>query len=462
MAMGLSATEHDIVELKPSGFGDWIAGSDQVDALVLDLEAPALAAAAVVNLRAHGKTAPALLVSTDRPGWHAPEMSELVTVSLLPQPITRVALLAAVESMLTRSPSQPDGEPFIPEAGPPDDAPLNTAEALNELRRDEQTEPPAAEDDEIERLFVEPRPAGDDLLTTAASPIEPGVPLPELPPTEPATEPSPAPAAVRARRRESSSSPARRLDDEEYTLSAVPRTRRSAGGTQPTRAASSKVLNDIDQLRTAAPQPAPRGRPTKTAAGTRRRERQKKSVTAQGSVPAQPVPRDAVDDPADLVQRLGQLAGELYGVPETAQVVIADAVDRVSAEAGAILCPDEGAWRVSGGVQLRALEHRSILQPDSWLVQEIAERQRGVIIEDTDIAREKLHGTPLASWRHLLAAPVPDVKAVLILARRQDVPFTEADLGVLARIGTEAGPLLKAAMDTRELARVLSDFRDDA
>lgn len=456
MAMGLSATDHDIVELKPSTFGAWIAGTDRVDALVLDLEAPALAAAAVVNLRAHGKAEPALLVSTDGPGWDAPEMAELVAVSVLPQPITRVALLSAVESMLTRSTDQPSDEPFIPEVEAQDDSPLNTAEALSELRRDEHKEQPADDEDDIERLLVEPRPAVDDLPATAEMP-EPHRPAP----TGTATE-TQSPGDRARRRREPSDARGRQLDEEEYTLSAVPRTRRSPGRAQPTRAASSKVLDDLDQLRTATPPPDQRRKPAGSHTGTRRRERTKKAATAKEQAPDQTTPAVVADDPVDLVQRLVKHADELYGVPETAQVVITDAVDKISAEAGAILCPDGDAWRVSGGVELRPLEHRIVLQDDAWLVQEIAEQNLGMIIEDTDIARDKLHGAPLASWRHLLAAPVPDVKAVLILARRRDVPFTEEDLALLAQVGTEAGPLLKAAMDTRGLARLLSDYRDDA
>jgi hypothetical protein len=163
---------------------------------------------------------------------------------------------------------------------------------------------------------------------------------------------------------------------------------------------------------------------------------------------------------AALVRRLFGSVHELYGVRETAQVVVADAVERTAAGAGALLAPDAGRWRVAAGVGLRHLENRYELDADSWLVHEIARSYRGAIIEDTDVARTPLHGAPLASRRHLLAVPVPTVDGLLLVARDDDPPFTEDDLRVLALVGQEAAPLLSAALDTRALARALLEFSD--
>jgi hypothetical protein len=151
---------------------------------------------------------------------------------------------------------------------------------------------------------------------------------------------------------------------------------------------------------------------------------------------------------------------ELYGVRETAEVVVADAVERTSAHAGALLVPDGGRWRVAAGLHLRSLEHRYELDSDSWLVDEIARGYRGVIIENTDVARTGLHGAPLASRRHLLAVPVPSVEGLLLVARDEDPAFTEDDVLTLARVGQEAAPLLSSALDTRALARALWEFSD--
>jgi hypothetical protein len=163
---------------------------------------------------------------------------------------------------------------------------------------------------------------------------------------------------------------------------------------------------------------------------------------------------------ASLVRQLMAVVDELYGVRETAEVVVADAVERTSAHAGALLVPDGGRWRVAAGLHLRSLEHRYELDSDSWLVDEIARGYRGVIIENTDVARTGLHGAPLASRRHLLAVPVPTVEGLLLVARDEDPAFTEDDVLNLARVGQEAAPLLSSALDTRALARALWEFSD--
>jgi hypothetical protein len=186
-----------------------------------------------------------------------------------------------------------------------------------------------------------------------------------------------------------------------------------------------------------------------------------------GQTTQEPTPRitaghaERGEDAVDLVRRLSGQLHRLYGVPEVSEVIVTDAVDRTKADAGAILVPDAGDWRVAAGVGLRPLETRYELHDSSWVVQQVAKAHKGVIIQESDVAREQLQGAPLASWRHLLAAPVPDVEAVLLLARREDPPFDEDDLAVLATLGNEAGPLLSAALETRALARHLYDFRDE-
>jgi hypothetical protein len=191
------------------------------------------------------------------------------------------------------------------------------------------------------------------------------------------------------------------------------------------------------------------------------------AAATTGQTTQEPTPRitaghaERGEDAVDLVRRLSGQLHRLYGVPEVSEVIVTDAVDRTKADAGAILVPDADDWRVAAGVGLRPLETRYELHKDSWVVQQVAKGHKGVIVEESDVAREQLQGAPLASWRHLLAAPVPDVEAVLLLARREDPPFDEHDLAVLATLGTEAGPLLSAALDTRSLARHLYDFRDE-
>ncbi len=133
---------------------------------------------------------------------------------------------------------------------------------------------------------------------------------------------------------------------------------------------------------------------------------------------------------------------------------------RTHAEAGALLVPDESLWRVAGGVGLRPLEFRLQLTEESWLIANIANAGKGVIIEDSDVARHDLRGAPLASRTHLMAVPVADVRGVLLLSRDRAEPFTEASLGALAGLAEEAAPLLRQAVDIRTLARALARHLD--
>lgn len=453
MAMGLSATDYEVVDLRPQGFGAWIDSDDDTDALILDLESPHLAAAAVANLRAHSKLAPVLLVSSDRPGWDASEMRALAAAQVLPLPVTRPVLLAALEDLLqsTWAVTHQASSAFLPdeEDRTHADEQFHTAEALDSLQ------------DEAFDVLLDADDALDSLIPVAAETAEPSttevLPIAEVP------------GILAGSSSDSAGDMSESGEDQPAPLSAIPRTRRST--LLPTKAASSQVLDDLDRLRLTAPEPtravtttSPRER-----ASARRQRRSETAIDPVGKHVSDPAvaPPPASEptttaDPIDVVRALTLVADQLYGVPETAEVVIADAVERTRADAGALLVPDDRDWRVAGGVGLRPLEHRYELHGESWLVTEIAQGHKGAIIEESDIARERLQGAPLASWRHLLAAPVPDVEALLILARRDAPPFDENDLAVLAALGAEAGPLLAAAVDTRALARRLWEFRDEA
>jgi hypothetical protein len=134
-------------------------------------------------------------------------------------------------------------------------------------------------------------------------------------------------------------------------------------------------------------------------------------------------------------------------------------MERTEAEAAALLLPDGAVWRVAAGKGLRTLEARVQLSADHWLIGEVARARHGILIEDTDIARQRLRGSPLAHWRQLLAAPAADAEGILLLARSKR-PFTEDDLADSVRILTLVGPDLRAALDVREVARLLEPFAD--
>ena len=95
--------------------------------------------------------------------------------------------------------------------------------------------------------------------------------------------------------------------------------------------------------------------------------------------------------------RCSKRSTRYYTLEETAGVIVDDAVVRSFADAGAILVPDGDVWRVAAGVAIRPLEHRLQLTQESWLVENVASAGKGIIIEDSDVARENLRGSPLAS-----------------------------------------------------------------
>ncbi len=163
----------------------------------------------------------------------------------------------------------------------------------------------------------------------------------------------------------------------------------------------------------------------------------------------------------EWVRGLLDRRSELFGVGETAQVLADEVIERGEADAAAVLVPDGTRWRVSGGVGLRPLERRLLLDTSHWLISEIAVGGRALLIEDTDIVRPRLAGAPLAAWRHLLAVPVPGLRAAVVLARGQEAArFTDRDLTSVVPVVAEAADLLAAALRMRELARALAPLRD--
>ena len=66
----------------------------------------------------------------------------------------------------------------------------------------------------------------------------------------------------------------------------------------------------------------------------------------------------------------------------------------------------------------------------------------------------------MAAHKHLVAAPVRDVGGILLIARDEDPPFGERDLLSLATLAEAAAGILAAALDARQLARLLNDLRD--
>ncbi len=169
----------------------------------------------------------------------------------------------------------------------------------------------------------------------------------------------------------------------------------------------------------------------------------------------EPPRRRSDPKPIDLVQSLLPHADHLPWLPETSDAVLAHALEVARAEAGVLLLREGDRWTVASGAGLRPLEFRYELGPDHWLVATVCQAERAVVVADTDIARSELSGAPLASWRNLVALPIPAAEGVLLLARRADPGFTEADLEQLTEVIREARQPLAEAVAVRRLAREL-------
>jgi hypothetical protein len=166
-------------------------------------------------------------------------------------------------------------------------------------------------------------------------------------------------------------------------------------------------------------------------------------------------------DAAELVEELLERSAQLFGVTDTAQVLADEVVERADADAAAVLVLDGQVWRVSAGVGLRPLERRLVLDDTHWLIEETAIGGRALLVEDTDIVRQKLSGAPLASWRHMMTLPIGELRAAVILARGGEAgPFRERDLAAVVDPVREAAGLLERALQVRRLARLLAPMRD--
>ena len=160
-----------------------------------------------------------------------------------------------------------------------------------------------------------------------------------------------------------------------------------------------------------------------------------------------------------MVRDVLPVVGHLSRVPEVAELLRSRCAAAVSCEASAVLVPDGDVWRVSAGAHMRPLEERLQITAEHWLVSEIVRAGHGVLIRDTDVARTRLSGAPLASWPNLLALPIPEVDAIVLLARKTKA-FGRGDLTKGRQAIGQAAIQLREAFDVRSLARALSAFVD--
>jgi hypothetical protein len=477
LAMRL-ADQHEVIE-HPADELDSLLPNLDADVLVLDLGDPLLAVNTVNSMREAELDTPVLLVSGYQPEWEQVEAQQVEGVHVVPLPITRVALLHGiailtggdspinfvnsddVESLILPEESaiELDDEvleledegfqrPSWPDPGQQDPGP-------HRGQQREVAELPAVTESEVAGLsystsltrpFVEePRTGQIPESPTARAQHAPLQWLRSTvgPPRDAdrPSEPRPANANGAGRRTPLLGNRPRKLQ----------RHPGAGNGVDPARIPPSMGLV-TDPL---GPRTDPYGFPV--SALDRRLDAEAASLVTNRATAESGISLRT----ADLVRMLHERAGDLYGVSDTAQVLADDVIERADADAAAILVPDGPLWRVSGGVGLRPLERRLVLEEAHWLISEIGSAGRAVLIEDTDIIRQQLSGAPLAAWRHLLAVPVPHVRAIVVLARGQEGgPFTDRDLSAVIAPVREAAELLAQAVQTRRLARMLSPLRE--
>jgi hypothetical protein len=225
------------------------------------------------------------------------------------------------------------------------------------------------------------------------------------------------------------------------------------------------VTPELIPVPTASDQPAPADREHARPIGRRARTRPESDPAALPTLPAAlAVALEALSAPMESPDPMGKVrgllveVGRLPRVADTAAVILSRATEAAAADAAAVLVPDDGVWRVEAGSGLRPLEVRLQIDSSHWLVTEIAVGRRGLLIKNTDVARNQLAGAPLASWANLLAVPVAS-DAFLLLAREHS-PFTRDDLTQV--VGAMAGidAPMNDAIDVRRLARKMIDYLD--
>jgi hypothetical protein len=419
LAWGIGAADHDLLEVRPHQIDDWLEerAHEPTDLIVVDVSDSARSLSLLTELRGRAQMAPALLVAGDDAGWDDPEIVALPGAEVLALPVSTQAIQAAMARLLAA-----DAAPLAPTRAP---TPAPTATIPAQVGNDQATQADLVVTPEVSQ-------------TSADKPLAP----------DPRQD-------------------ARATPDVAPPDGALPPLRRSSRTSRAVREALSGA-NFADQVAQVAKVAQSSATPITDA--PHRSAVGETGATADHSPLASPgSPMFTKDRPARTMDSANALArsltlriDELYGVPETAEVIVVDAVERVRAEQAALMLPDGRRWRVAAGIGLGGIERRFELDEDSWVIANVARASKGVLVEDTDVARRPFQRAPLASRKHLLAAPIRLVEGVLIVARDTDPGFTEQALADLAHLADEAGLLLAAALDVRDLARRLQPFTDFA
>ena len=410
IAMGLATAEIDVIDCRPDSSDTWMDDAADVDVIVVQPDATFNAAEAVHKLRAQSTGARAVVIQPAGADWPSSEESERYAVERLSLPLSLPLLLQEVHR-LAALPSVTLSPRLVPEpAGAPPDAPIEATEAdVDEVVEDESADEAVEEESARDGGDVDEDTLNEPVLVVA-----------DQEPTQAEAE------ASNGQVFDPLTAPLETLvvgEPSRWLLGqwSPPNTPASLSP-----AASADATNDV-----ASPRSAP-------------------------SAPQ----LDLDGDIGTLVSALLAKRADLSSLAEVAEIVLSECTPGTGAEAGALLCRDGEVWRVAAGIGLRPLEHRYQLEPAHWLVRTLQLDRKAIVVEDTDIARERLHGAPLASWEQIAAVPLGQSEAFVVVARHGE-PFDDTSVELIVRVGAEADSLLHEALQLRELARALAPLTDD-
>lgn len=431
----LLADMHDVVIDAQTDIESFeIHDASSVDAVVIGPRNPEQVMAAVDRLRTSGVTVPLLVVAGYQPAWAEVRSCAHPDVLIMHPPITKDPLLDSIATLL---PDDPSSRRYRPPALPDLDtvplprpclepgeqpSPRERREGGHEVEAQDQPLPPR-----------QPR-AGDFLTRTPSTPPSPF----------PARASDGAPTGVPPAR---DSTSAWSTHTEADRREGDPDDRRRSPVSPPHRLPVAAYLTP--------PPPDPEGIPP--------RDHGTPAPPAGAASPVVAAPAlERPHSPGDLVRLLIEHVETIYGVQDAAQALAEEVVERTDADAAVVLIPDGEVWRVSGGVGLRPVERRLVLEESHWLIERTISARHGVLVEDTDVIRAQLSGSPLAAWRHLMGVPLTAVRGLILLARGMEIPpFSDRDMTIVLQIANDSAGLFQDALRARELARLLAPLQDE-
>ncbi|MGB8649207.1 MAG: hypothetical protein WCD35_00960 [Mycobacteriales bacterium] len=458
LPFALNSAGHEVVVVEEDGDVRWTEYSAMAEVVLLDVDDPSACALLIEGLvQAARQPVWVLLLANRNPGWSTILEQQATGVHVLPLPLSMPRLAEALQELTAGPPlvvhdghRQPGP---APDTGPePPASPAPTAAPPSDAVPDE---PAAVEPDEPAALDH-----ADDV--PVEQPLESSVVhLPAGPATPEASEPTvdDGPQAVTQAAPYPAEPAIALVAPEQPEPRPVQVAAPPAGPAvvQTAQVASARHVQttltapaSVDAVRDRALPPAPSGNGHRPPAAP--------APSAELGWPAAaqepPAPRAT-----SLVRALTPAVDDLSTVRETAHVVLSEAMRVVPSDAGTVMVRDGATWRVSAGIGTRPLEERLTLTPEHWLVHQVSRSSHGVLLTGGQGRWSELYGAPLSFKPFLLAAPLPPLGAILLLAR-DGREFTEADLEALLPFCDEAGHLLSDAVDVRRLARLLSPFCD--